>query len=56
MSCSRVVNIVEKPDIRKEVLKIFMELAIIQAGDTGNITVHLNNGQVAKITKQVEVR
>jgi len=50
------INIQPRPDVKAEVLQLFDRLDIIQPGDTGNITIHINCGGITKVTKQVEIK
>ena len=52
----RTVNMQPRPDFKAEVLRLLDRLDMIQPGDTGNITVHISDGAVRKITKQIEVK
>jgi len=43
-------------ETKKVLLDILKKLHIIDEKDTGNVTIHLNDGNVSKVTKQVEIK
>jgi len=56
MSEPHTVMVRQKQDVKREILIVLAQLEIIAPGDTGQIVVHINNGGITKVVKNVEVK
>ena len=45
-----------KPEAKKILLDILKKLCIIGDKDTGNIVIHVNDGGITRVIRQVEIK